>query len=75
MKGKSNKPKYTKLELLAKTLIENIRNEYSSSGLSKNTLCGKIPIVNYILSFCKQTVLSECLPMYHSHHMHGIVRT
>ena len=74
-KGKINKVKYSRIETLAKTLLENIDSEYPNSLIDKNVHRGKIPIVTCILQFRKQTVLSECMPVCHRHHVDGILCT
>ena len=74
-KGKINKVKHSRIETLAKTLLENINREYPNSLIDKNAHRGKIPIVTCILQFRKQTVLSECMPVHHRHHVDGILHT
>ena len=72
-KSKVNKVKYTRIETLAKTLLENIKYEYPNSPIDKNMHHSKIPIVMCILQYRKQTVLSECMPVYHCHHVDGLL--
>ena len=74
-KGKINKVKHSRIEALAKTLLENINSEHPNSLIDKNVHRSKIPIVTCILQCRKQTVLNECMPVHHRHHVDGMLHT